>query len=276
MLIDGRTSDCLPADDRGLAYGDGLFETMRLAEGRVPLLELHLARLADGCRRLGLRSPGAAVVVEEIERVREGRAEGVVKLIVTRGSGGRGYTPPADARERRVVSCHPLPVYPGTHYRTGVRVWLCRTPLGRNPALAGLKHLARLEQVLASSEPAPPDAAEGLMRDVEGRVVEGIRSNLFLVRRGGLVTPRLGDCGVAGVLRRVVLEEATRLGLEPREASVSIDDLAAADEVFLTSSVFGIWPVVALDEPALAWPAGGVTRGLMAAVADRGVAAWAG
>jgi 4-amino-4-deoxychorismate lyase len=276
VLIDGRTDDRLPADDRGLAYGDGLFETMRLAEGRVPLLDLHLARLADGCRRLGLRTPEADVVQADLEGARTGRTEGVVKLILTRGSGGRGYAPPADPRERRIVSCHPLPIYPETHYSAGVRVRLCETPLGRNPALAGLKHLARLEQVLASREPAPADCAEGLMRDTEGRLVEGIRSNLFLVRSGGLVTPRLGECGVAGVLRRLVLEEAARLGLETREAAVSVEALAAADEIFLTSSIFGIWPVVSLLEPALEWPAGEVTRSLMRAVADRGVTAWAG
>jgi 4-amino-4-deoxychorismate lyase len=276
VLIDGRESDCLPADDRGLAYGDGLFETMRCERGGVPLLELHLARLREGCARLGLEPPDGALVRAEIERLADRRAGGVVKLTLTRGGGGRGYAPPIRPRPRRILAWHALPDYPAAHYREGVRVWLTSTRLGRAPTLAGLKHLGRLEQVLASMEPAPQGCAEGLMRDYDGRVVEGIRSNVFLVRGGGLATPRLDECGVAGVMRRLVIEEAAGLGLSTGETRLAVDDLAAADELFLTSSVFGIWPVVALVEPAARWPVGPVTRRLMVRVAHRGVAAWAG
>ena len=271
MLIDGRETTALPADDRGLAYGDGLFETMRLTDGVVPLLELHIERLTEGCRRLALTPPPADLLVAEIDRVRAGQCDAVVKVMLTRGSGGRGYAPPAEASERRIVTCHSLPSWPAANYTHGVGVWLCATRLGRNPALAGLKHLNRLEQVLASLETVPPGCAEGLMCDVDGALVEGIRSNLFLVRDGVLTTPSLADCGVAGVMRRVVLEATATAGLPASEARVSLNDLEAADEVFLTSSVFGIWPVTRLVEPELAWLVGPETRQLMAALAARGL-----
>jgi 4-amino-4-deoxychorismate lyase len=276
VLIDGRETDRLPADDRGLAYGDGLFETMRLEGKRVPLLELHLARLRAGCDRLRLDAPHDDLLAAEIERVGEGRGTGIVKLILTRGSGGRGYAPPAAPNPRRIISWHPLPDYPRTHYREGVGVWLTATPLGRNPLLAGLKHLGRLEQVLASMETPPPGCAEGLMRDTPGAVVEGIRSNLFLVRDGHLETPILDQCGVAGVMRRVIIEAAGELEIDVREQRIDLDGVLSADEVFLTSSVFGLWPVVALARPAAHWSVGPLTRALMTRSADRGVAGWAG
>jgi 4-amino-4-deoxychorismate lyase len=276
VLIDGREGASVPADDRGLAYGDGLFETMRLERGQVPLLPLHLERLRAGCARLGIEAPDEGLVATEIERLRDGRERGVVKLLITRGGGGRGYVPPARPRPRRILAWHPLPEYPASHYREGVGVWLTSTRLGRAPALAGLKHLGRLEQVLASMEPVPAGCAEGLMRDLDDAVVEGIRSNLFVVRGGGIETPGLAECGVAGVMRRVVIEEAAALGLVARETRVGIAELAAADEVFLSSSVFGLWPVAGLVEPATRWPVGPVTRGLMCRVAERGVAEWAG
>ena len=271
MLIDGRETTALPADDRGLAYGDGLFETMRLSDGVVPLLDLHLERLAAGCRRLALTPPPAELLVAEIDRVRAGQCDAVVKVMLTRGSGGRGYAPPAEATERRIVSCHALPSWPPANYTDGVGVWLCATRLGRNPALAGLKHLARLEQVMASLEASPPGCAEGLMRDVDGAIVEGIRSNLFVLRDGVLTTPALDECGVAGVMRRFVIEAAATTGLPAAEARLSLDDLQAAEEVFLTSSVFGIWPVARLVDPAHAWPVGPRTRQLMATLAARGL-----
>jgi 4-amino-4-deoxychorismate lyase len=271
MLIDGRETTALPADDRGLAYGDGVFETMRLTDGVVPLLDLHLERLAEGCRRLALTPPPAGQLIAEIDRVRAGQSDAVVKVVLTRGSGGRGYAPPAAPAERRIVSCHSLPSWPAANYTEGVGVWLCTTRLGRNPALAGLKHLGRLEQVLASLEPAPPGCAEGLMRDVEGAIVEGIRSNLFVVCDGVLTTPGLEDCGVAGVMRRFVLEATATAGLPAVETRLSLDELLAADEVFLTSSVFGIWPVARLVDPDRRWPVGPQTRQLMATLAARGL-----
>jgi 4-amino-4-deoxychorismate lyase len=133
-----------------------------------------------------------------------------------------------------------------------VAVRACRTRLGRNPRLAGIKHLNRLEQVLARSEQDPAECAEGLMLDDEDRVIEGIMSNLFMRRGRLLTTPDLSACGVAGIMRELVLEAAAELeGLEPRVGAVGIHDLASADECFLTNSLIGIWPIRHLEGQAL-------------------------
>jgi 4-amino-4-deoxychorismate lyase len=274
MWVDGFASDSLPVTDRGLNYGDGLFETIRVEHGGAPLLERHLSRLRTGCARLALPLPGPQALRRELSAACDGMEEGILKLVLTRGSGGRGYAPPEAPSCRRVISTHPLPDYPRSRYRDGVSVRLCTTPLGTHPATAGLKHLGRLDQVLASMEP-PAGTAEGLMCDASGQVIEGIRSNLFLVRGGQLLTPDLAGSGVAGVMRGLVLDLAPSLDLEPVIEPVSTDDLVRCDEMFLSSSIFGIWPVREVRALTGFETVGPATRRLMSAVAALGVKQWA-
>ncbi len=242
-LIDGQWGDGLPLDDRGLHYGDGLFETLALRDGRPCLWDLHLARLQQGCRRLGLVPPWPAQWLEDVTRLAQRYGDGVVKLILTRGSGRRGYRAEPAAVGRRLALWSPAPVWPEAHAREGVRLRVCRIRLACNPELAGIKHLNRLENVLARREWDDAHIAEGLMLDEAGRVIEGVTSNVFLVREGGLVTPDLSRCGVAGVMRAYILEIASTLGIAYRIDSVDLDDLREADEVFLSNSLMGIWPV---------------------------------
>lgn len=274
MWVDGFASDSVPLSDRGLNYGDGLFETMRIEDGSVPLLERHLSRLRSGCARLAIPLPQPQALRRELSAACAGLEAGILKLVVSRGSGGRGYAPPEDPRCRRIISTHPLPEYPRSRYRDGVSVRLCTTRLGTNPATAGLKHLGRLDQVLASMEP-PAGTAEGLMCDASGQVIEGIRSNLFLVRDGRLLTPDLAQCGVAGVMRGLVLDLAPSLDLEPVIKSISTDDLGRCDEMFMSSSIFGIWPVREVRALTGFEIVGPATRRLMSAVAALGVSRWA-
>lgn len=257
--IDGEPAGSLSVRDRGLAYGDGLFETMLVIAGRPSLFDRHLARLAFGGRRLAL-----ALDVEEIER--ECRAfagemgDGVMKLIVTRGDGLRGYGPSPDARPRRILQASPAPVYPPAHAEHGIRLFPCQTRLAEQPLLAGLKHLNRLEQVIARSEWRDDEHAEGLMCDTSGRIVEGVYSNLFLVKRGVLLTPDLSRCGVEGVMRQALLDMAGEAGMPARALELRMADLQKADEVFVCNSVYGIWPVRGFEQ--LNWPVGPLTRKL--------------
>jgi 4-amino-4-deoxychorismate lyase len=273
MWVDGLPADSVPLSDRGLNYGDGLFETMRVEAGGIPLLERHLSRLQSGCATLGIPLDGIRALRLELARAGAGVGTGILKLVVTRGSGGRGYAPPSAARTRRIISTHPIPDYPRAWYRHGVSVRLCTTALGSNPATAGLKHLGRLEQVLASMEPAA-GTAEGLMCDASGRLIEGIRSNVFLVRGDRLLTPDLADCGVAGVMRGWMMELAPSLGLEPVVTDLSTDDLVRSDEMFLSSSVFGLWPVREVRGLKVFEPLGAATRRFMTTVAELGAAGW--
>ena len=257
--IDGRPDAELPVADRGLAYGDGLFETIAVRNGRAALLPHHLARLEDGLRRLAI-DVDVTQVEAELSAFAAELHTGVAKLLITRGDGLRGYAAPQPSRARRILLGNPLPAYPTSNAESGIRLFPCATRLAEQPLLAGLKHLNRLEQVLARNEWQDSAFAEGLMRDVSGRVVEGVFSNLFLVRDGALFTPALSRCGVAGVMRAQVLALAAREGIAVQVCDIAYEELLSADEVFLCNSLYGIWPVRELA--ASVWSVGPLTRKL--------------
>jgi len=260
-LVNGTDAGGIAIDDRGLQYGDGLFETMAASDGRIRNFELHLARLEEGCRRLGMPMPSPGLIGEECSRVLEGLGNGTVKLIVTRGPGPRTYRPPADPSVTRIVSCA-APKPRGVALSPLV-VRLCQTRLGQNPLLAGIKHLNRLEQVLACAEWDDPEVGEGLMLSMDGRLVCATAANVFLVAGGRLVTPEIRDCGVAGVMRQVVLKAAAALGIPVSIEDVRPEALDSADEVFVTNAVTGVRPVGELMG-VRKWAVGEVTRRLMA------------
>ncbi|WP_043310029.1 aminodeoxychorismate lyase [Pseudomonas sp. ML96] len=261
--INGRPATQLPLGDRGLAYGDGLFETIAVRGGRATLLPRHLARLREGLQRLSI-DLDLALLEAELQAFFIELGEGVAKLLVTRGDGLRGYAPPQAASPRRILLGNPLPSYAAENAEQGVRLFPCATRLAEQPLLAGLKHLNRLEQVLARGEWQDAAFAEGLMRDVSGRAVEGVFSNLFLVKNGVLLTAELSRCGVAGVMRAEVLAQAERVGLVCEVRDLTIDELYAADEIFLCNSLYGIWPVRELQGHH--WPVGALTRKLQALI----------
>jgi 4-amino-4-deoxychorismate lyase len=243
VLVNGIAADRLPVSDRGLQYGDGLFETVAVRGSAPCLWRAHLERLFRGARRLGIRCPPDDLLLRECRRLTDHHPICVLKIILTRGSGGRGYHPPARPRPTRILMRYPWPDHPRVWYEEGVDVVFCRTPLGSNPTLAGIKHLNRLEQVLARAEIRDPRIAEGLMCDGEGRVIGGTMSNLFAVAGDRLLTPGLTTSGIAGTVRAEVLRLAGASGLEVVEADLTPAELAAADGMFLTNSLIGVWPV---------------------------------
>ncbi|MHC8318365.1 aminodeoxychorismate lyase [Pseudomonas sp. LB3P31] len=257
--VDGQPAHTLSLKDRGLAYGDGLFETIAVRKGAPVLLDRHLARLLQGCQRLAINLDEGALHAELLAYARA-LGDGVLKLIVTRGESARGYAPDPAAPARRILLGNPPAVYPAAHAEQGVRLFPCATRLSLQPLLAGLKHLNRLEQVIARSEWQDADHAEGLMLDQAGRVIEGVYSNLFLVRDGALITADLGRCGVAGVMRAELLFQAESSAIPVHIIDITLDQLQWADEVFVCNSVYGIWPVRAYA--ALSWPVGPLTRKL--------------
>jgi 4-amino-4-deoxychorismate lyase len=264
MLIDGKDTDLIAADDRGLLYGDGLFETVAVRDGVPQLWPQHLARLQRDCVRLCISPPAADLLQSEAQQLCAGQTRAVLKIIVTRGSGGRGYRPPESAAPRRILSLHPWPDHPVTCTEQGVRVRLCALRLGSTPRLAGIKHLNRLEQVLARGEWDDPEISEGLLLDGEGHLVEGTMSNVFLVRDGRLQTPALDACGVAGVMRERVLELAQQAGISCEVTRLGLGDVAVADEMFVCNSVIGLWPVRQFERQEFA--VGPLTRRLQQAI----------
>lgn len=257
-LVDGTPATALPATDRGLHYGDGVFRTVRIAGGGAQAWPWHLERLAHDCRRLQLAVPEAASLDADRAHLFADGGDGVLKIIVTRGSAGRGYTPPEASTARRVVLRYPLPGYPPAHARAGVTIGVSEVRLAAQPALAGVKHLNRLEQVLARRECAARGWAESLMQTAGGRVVSGTTSNLFVVRDGQLHTPAITVAGVVGATRQRLLAACTEQGRICRETELTLDDVAQADELFLCNSVMGLWPIQAVDQHQ--FTPGSVTR----------------
>ena len=263
--VDGQPADVLSLKDRGLAYGDGLFETIAVRNGRPLLLERHLQRLETGCQRLALRVD-MTVVSAELSAYARSQGDGVMKLIVTRGDSRRGYAADPSATARRILQGSAPVAYPAAHAEQGVFLFPCSVRLSEQPLLAGLKHLNRLEQVLARNEWQGSEFAEGLMRDQSGRVIEGVFSNLFIVHEGALITADLSRCGVAGVMRAALLDSARAQGLKVEVRDIPFEDFLQADEVFLCNSLFGVWPVRSVTGHH--WPVGPLTRKLQAIARD--------
>lgn len=251
-------AQAIAINDRGLNYGDGLFETALLRRGLIRFLKSHLQRLHDGCERLGIAWPGHEQLVTEIVSVCEAADEGVLKIIITRGADGRGYRPSAAMQSTRIVVLYPLPEHSSD---AGLTARWCDLRLSRNAMLAGMKHLNRLEQVLAQREWSDEAIGEGLMLDTEGELVCGTASNVFVVRNGALLTPDLRFCGVRGVMRSQVLRVAGELRLQTSEEPLWPHDLESATEVFVTNAVRGIRPVTLLE--SLRWKIGPIARQLI-------------
>jgi 4-amino-4-deoxychorismate lyase len=258
FLVNGLPSRSVDACDRGLMYGDGVFRTLAVRAGRALNGARHFRLLAHDCSRLGLPCPAQSLLVEEVRRAAPGDA--VVKVIVTRGSSGRGYGYGEYIEPTRIVAAWPAPVPAPEAARDGVRVRRCSLALAIQPRLAGVKSLNRLESVLARAEWRDPAVREGLLADQEGRLVEGTMSNVFFVSRGALVTPELSRCGVSGSQRERVLDLARADGISCVVRDAAFGELGEATEVFLTNSLIGIWPVASMDE--LRWSPGPVARRL--------------
>lgn len=247
MLVNGNPADTIAVADRGLSYGDGVFRTLRVQQGSPFCWPRHFEKLHHDCHALQIPCPGEDILLQEIAQL-SGTGSGVAKIMVTRGIGERGYAPSLRSTPTRVVSFHPAPVYDAAFYAHGITPHLCDLRLSRQPRLAGIKHLNRLENVLAAAECQAAGAAEGLLEDEEGFIISGTRSNLFAVIGGRLSTPDLSASGVAGVQRDRVIAWAEQHGVQCTVARLRLGDLLQADEIFLVNSVFGLWPVARVQE----------------------------
>jgi len=244
ILINGEVKDTISIQDRGLQYGDGLFETMAVHNGNIPLWEYHWQRLCLGCEKLSLSLPNKELIEKEIALLcNNNEPKFVIKLILTRGEGQRGYRYPKEQNITRILSKHTWPNYPENNYSEGVAVCYCETTLSVNKKLAEIKHLNRLEQVLARNEWESDEFQEGLMSTIQGNVVDGTMSNIFAVQSNMIFTPGLSLCGVAGVMRKTIINIAKNNGFAVYEKEFSKSELEMADELFLSNSLFGIWPV---------------------------------
>ncbi len=266
VLVNGIAQDQIPVVDRGLQYGDGVFETIAVVDGVPQFWREHFARLADGCRRLNIPIPESKILEQESQQlvrkngfsgaVSDQHSKCVLKIIVTRGAGGRGYRAPSfeAARPTRILSVFPWPDYPQRFWKEGIELYRCKTTMGKNPALVRMKHLNRLENVLARSEWDNLEIPEGILCDEDGNLVEGVMSNLFLIKDSALHTPDLSQSGVAGIMRGQVIRAAEQLQIPVFVRTISIAEIAEADGMFCTNSLIGMWPVRKVREQEFSVP----------------------
>lgn len=243
-LVNGQAANQVAVLDRGLAYGDGVFRTLRLDASEPRWWDDHLKKLHEDCHRLGLACPPRDTWEQDLDRLSLPRT-GVMRLTLTRGPGPRGYRFPVGQAPTRIVTVWPQDheiMRPG-----GVAVRVCRLRLGHQPALAGVKHLNRLEHVLARDEWREPDTREGILLDQAGFVVSGVMSNVFLWQGGVLRTPRLDKCGVAGVTRARLMARAAGAGYDVEESAITLGDIYAADELMFTNSLILLWRAARMD-----------------------------
>jgi 4-amino-4-deoxychorismate lyase len=255
-LVNGVPAEQVSVLDRGFAYGDGLFESIRFIGAKAPLWARHMQRLAEGCRRLQIPAPEPSQLWLEATRVSRHMAQSVVRITVTRGTGERGYALPSRPQPSRVLAAFAPPMMVDESLDQGLDLRICELRLAEQPRLAGIKHLNRLEQVLARAEWRDPAIAEGILCDGQGRVISATMANLFARIDGELLTPAVDRCGVAGVARAEVLATCP----EVRVGEMTLEALLYASEVFLSSSVRGILPVRAVGERT--FQPGSLTRSL--------------
>lgn len=263
ILVNGHPVDFVSALDRGLAYGDGVFRTLRTRAGAPLWWRDHATKLAADCAALMLDCPSEAELFAEVCRVADA-GEGVAKIILTRGASARGYAPAKGQTCTRIVMASSLPPHARPDAPADIHARWCALRLSRQPRLAGVKHLNRLENVLARAEWDDPAIGEGLLCDESGAVISGVMSNLFWVQGGELFTPDLSQCGVAGVARTRLLRAAARRGIPVHIGRQPPAAILAADEVMICNSVIGVRRVARLDDRI--WLAAGWTDTLNTAL----------
>jgi 4-amino-4-deoxychorismate lyase len=243
ILVNGERKQHIETSDRGFQYGDGLFETIEVRNGQPVFLDRHLKRLNTGCHRLHIPCPDPELLTAEALILCKNSSLAVLKLIVTRGSGGRGYRQPDLIQPTRVLSLHPYPDYPPAYRDQGIVARFCDTRLGLNPSLAGIKHMNRLEQILARAEWNDPAIQEGIMLDINDHIIEGTMTNLFYVKNGSVYTASLSQSGVAGIMRGIIIEILSNHNVQVFEKLFNKNEFLSADEIFASNSIIGLWPI---------------------------------
>ncbi|QHQ53374.1 aminodeoxychorismate lyase [Aeromonas media] len=248
LLINGILTEAVSARDRGLTYGDGHFTTMLVKQGQVIWWPAHLARLQHACARLGFAELPWDSLAAEVAQVAAGQTQAVAKIVLTRGSGGRGYDGAGCNTPTRIVSLAPYPAHYLDWQQNGIAALVCQQQLGDAPMLAGLKTLGRLEQVLLKSELAARGGVEGIVLNSRGFLVEGVSANLFWRRGKTVFTPDLARAGIDGIMRKRVMMMLKQMGIELRVVEAPLESLWQAEEVWLTNTLMGIVPVTSIGD----------------------------
>lgn len=248
--VNGEVSSSISIQDRGFNYGDGVFETIAVINQNLIFWKQHFQRLILGCNALGIQCPTELELNADIDKLLNVNIDItalVIKIIITRGNSERGYRISEKSESNVVVLLSSYPVYPSSFWLEGIKITCCKTILSKQKQLSGVKHLNRLEQVLARQE-WDDEFQEGLMSDEDGYVIEGVMSNLFFVKNNSIVTPCIENSGIDGIMRNVVLNLCESSGIIVKQDKITLEQVLDADEIFVTNSIVGIWPVNTIDK----------------------------
>ena len=255
-LINGSFDATISPFDRGFAYGDGIFRTIKMLQGLPENWPLHYQKLVADCAVINIVCPSAELLMSDLQQLFMPDAQtdetgAVAKIIITRGEGNRGYTPPAITAPMRVVTKSDMPTYPEERFSEGVDLIVCETRLAPQPMLAGIKSLNRLENVLARMEWQQPTIADGILLDINNNVIECTAANIFARFGESLITPSLTQCGIAGITRQRIIDLAHTLSLKASIEAIDLPTLLSADEVIICNSLYGAWQVKSVQEKTI-------------------------
>lgn len=247
-ILNGLPDHYISPFDRGFSYGDGVFRTLKVVNGIPQHWPQHYQKLVADCAVIGLVCPSAELLLDDIHRLFSPDESGVAKMTITRGEGERGYKLPAVTLPTRLVTKSKLPEYRAEFAVNGVSLYVCKTRLPDQPILAGIKHLNRLENVMARMEWQNEAIFDGLLLNQQGDVVECTMSNVFARFKDTLITPDLTNCGVAGITRQQIMQLAKPLDLAIKVEKMALDVLLAADEVIICNSLYTAFQVIAIHD----------------------------
>lgn len=256
--VNGREAETISLHDRSFQYGDGCFTTMLVQGEQVQYWDRHKERMQSCMELLGISLPNWHQVEDWIRDASTGKAEAGIKLHISRGEGGRGYSPNKVKGPNVIISTFDFPTHYTKWMTEGVKLGVCSQRLGHNPMLAGHKHNNRLEQVLLKSEMDSKGFSDGIVLDIKANVIETTMANVFWVNQGVVYTPDLTNAGVKGVMQRVIIDSAAKKGIEVSVGDYSLKELYAAEEVFISNSLLRIAPVKAVGPQSYA--KGSVTK----------------
>jgi len=247
-LVNGGFEQPVSVYDRGFTYGDGVFRTMRMRNGQPVSWPFHYQKLVADCAVIGIVCPSAELLMNDIQKlfaedILSENLSQVAKIIITRGEGARGYAPPAVTVPTRVIVKSAMPHYAESNYQNGVKLHVCELRLAAQPKLAGIKHLNRLENILARMEWHDDAMFDGLLMDQAGNVIECTMSNIFARFGDKLLTPDLTRCGVAGITRQRILGLGKVLGVSCASGQMSLEHFLQADEIIICNSLYGVFQV---------------------------------
>ena len=248
--VNGKISKTIDVQDRSVQYGDGVFETIAVKEKSLEFWKEHYQRLNKGCKILKIRCPSEIFLKKEINKfLKETKKKKLVlKIIISRGVGGRGYNPPRNTKPTRILGIYDWPSYPQINFTKGIQMDICKTRISVQPTLSEIKHLNRLEQIIARLEWQSKAISESIMLDSNNNVIEGTMSNFFGVKKNVFYTSTTKSAGVEGIMRRIILKLLKKNKKKYIIKKITLKEFLKFDEIFMCNSIFGIWPVIKISK----------------------------